>query len=47
MGITHAKVSGVMRGDLSKLSERKLIDYLTRNSYDIELNMRPAKAAFG
>jgi predicted XRE-type DNA-binding protein len=47
MGITQPKVSGMMRGDLSNLSERKLMDCLTRLGYDIEINVRPARAAVG
>ena len=47
MGITQPKVSGMMRGDLSNLSERKLMDCLTRLGYDIEISVRPAKAALG
>jgi predicted XRE-type DNA-binding protein len=35
MGITQPKVSGMMRGDLSNLSERKLMDCLTRLDYKI------------
>lgn len=30
MGVTQLKVSGMMRGDLLNLSERKLMDCLTR-----------------
>ena len=47
MGITQPKVSGMMRGDFSHLSERKLMDCLTRLGYDIEINVRPAKTAAG
>lgn len=47
MGITQPKVSGMMRGDLSNLSERKLMDCLTRLGYDIEINVRPTRAAVG
>ena len=47
MGITQPKVSGMMRGDLSNLSERKLMDCLTRLGYDIEISVRPARAAVG
>ena len=34
MGITQPKVSDMMRGDFSNLSERKLMDFLTRLAYD-------------
>ena len=47
MGLTQPKVSGIMRGDLSNLSERKLMDCLTRLGYDIEISVRPAKAKVG
>ena len=44
MGLTQPKVSDMMRGDFSNLSERKLMDCLTRLGYDIEITIRPAKA---
>lgn len=47
MGITQPKVSDMMRGDFSNLSERKLMDCLTRLGYDIEISVRPTKADFG
>ena len=47
MGITQPKVSDMMRGDFSNLSERKLMDCLTRLGYDIEIKVRPAKAELG
>lgn len=37
----------MMRGDFSNLSERKLMDCLTRLGYDIEIKVRPATAAMG
>ena len=37
MGIPQPKVSGMLRGDFSNLSERKLMDCLNRLGYDIEL----------
>ena len=46
-GITQPKVSDMMRGDFSNLSERKLMDCLTRLGYDIEIKIRPATAAMG
>lgn len=47
MGITQPKVSDMMRGDFSNLSERKLMDCLTRLGYDIEIMVRPAKTEVG
>jgi predicted XRE-type DNA-binding protein len=47
MGITQPKVSGMMRGDFTNLSERKLMDCLTRLGYDIEIKVRPARAEIG
>jgi len=42
MGITQPKVSDMMRGDFSNLSERKLMDCLNRLGYDIEIKIKPA-----
>ena len=47
MGITQPKVSDMMRGDFTNLSERKLMDCLTRLGYDIEISVRPAVAKVG
>ncbi len=47
MGITKPKVSDMMRGDFTNLSECKLMDCLTRFGYDIEISVQPAKAEFG
>ena len=47
MGITQPKVSDMMRGDFTNLSERKLMDCLTRLGYDIEISVRPSKAETG
>lgn len=47
MGITQPKVSNMMRGDFTNLSERKLMDCLTRLGYDIEIKVRPARARVG
>lgn len=47
MGITQPKVSDMMRGDFSNLSERKLMDCLTRLGYDIEISVRPANSGIG
>jgi predicted XRE-type DNA-binding protein len=47
MGITQPKVSGMMRGDFSNLSERKLMDCLNRLGYDIEIKVKPASDSVG
>ena len=47
MGIAQPKVSDMMRGDFTNLSERKLMDCLTRLGYDIEIKVKPAKKAVG
>ena len=47
MGITQPKVSDMMRGDFSNLSERKLMDCLNRLGYDIEIKVKPASEAVG
>jgi predicted XRE-type DNA-binding protein len=47
MGLTQPKVSSMMRGDFSNLSERKLMDCLTRLGYDIKIEVKPAKGAVG
>ena len=45
MGIAQSKVSDMMRGDFTNLSECKLMDCLTRLGHDIEIKVRPAKAS--
>jgi len=47
MGITQPKLSGMMRGDFSNLSERKLMDCLNRLGYDIEIKVKPATKPVG
>jgi predicted XRE-type DNA-binding protein len=47
MGISQPKVSDMMRGDFSNLSERKLMDCLTRLGYDIEIRVRPSQTEVG
>ena len=47
MGISQSKVSGMMRGDFTNLSERKLMDCLNRLGYDIEIKVRPATKPTG
>ena len=47
MGIPQPKVSAMLRGDFSNLSERKLMDCLNRLGYDIEIKVRPAREPLG
>ena len=47
MGLSQPKVSDMMRGDFSNLSERKLMDCLNRLGYDIEIKVKPSAAALG
>ncbi|WP_226833991.1 helix-turn-helix domain-containing protein [Acidithiobacillus ferrooxidans] len=47
MGIPQPKVSGMMHGNFTNLSERKLMDCLNRLGYDIEIKVRPAAAPVG
>ena len=47
MGITQPRVSDMMRGDFSNISERKLMDCLNRLGYDIEIKVRPASEPIG
>ena len=47
MGVPQPKVSAMMRGDFSNLSERKLMDCLNRLGYDIEIKVRPAAQPVG
>ena len=47
MGITQPKVSDMMRGDFSNLSERKLMDCLNWLGYDIEIKVKPTSELVG
>lgn len=47
MGLTQPKVSDMMRGDFSNLSERKLMDCLTRLGYNIEIKVKPTTEPVG
>jgi len=47
MGISQPKVSALMNGDFSNLSERKLMDCLTRLGYNIEIKVKPARQPVG
>ena len=47
MGIPQPKVSGLLRGNFSNLSERKLMDCLNLLGYDIEIQVKPAAEPIG
>lgn len=47
MGIPQPKVSAMLRGDFSNLSERKLMDCLNRLGYDIEIKVKPTSEPLG
>jgi predicted XRE-type DNA-binding protein len=47
MGISQPKVSGLLRGEFTNLSERKLMDCLNRLGYDIEITVKPASDPVG
>jgi predicted XRE-type DNA-binding protein len=47
MGITQPKVSAMMKGDFSGLSDRKLMDCLNKLGYDIEITVRPSAEPTG
>lgn len=42
MGISQPKVSGLLRGDFTNLSETKLMECLNRLGYDVEIKLRKA-----
>jgi len=47
MGLTQPKVSSIVRGDFANVSERKLMECLTRLGYDIVIAVRPSKRRTG
>ena len=47
MGIPQPKVSAMLHGDFSNLSERKLMDCLNRLGYDIEIKLKPSTEPVG
>jgi predicted XRE-type DNA-binding protein len=47
MGLPQPKLSGLLRGDFSNVSERKLMDCLNRLGYDIEIKVKPAARPVG
>ena len=47
MGISQGKVCAMHKGDFTGLSERKLMDCLTRLGYDIKITAQPAARDIG
>ena len=47
MGVPQPKVSAMLRGDFTNLSERKLMACLNRLGYDIEIKVRPTDEPIG
>jgi predicted XRE-type DNA-binding protein len=47
MGLPQPKVSHMLRGDFSSISERKLMDCLTRLGYNVEISVYPARKPLG
>ena len=47
LGLPPPKVSGLFRGDLANVSERKLMDCLHRLGCDIEIRVKPTAKRVG
>jgi predicted XRE-type DNA-binding protein len=47
MGISQPKVSAMIHGDFSNLSERKLMDCLTCLGYNIEIRVKSVRKPIG
>lgn len=47
MGIAQPKVSNMLRGNFTNLSERKLMECLNRLGYDIEIRLQPTRKPQG
>lgn len=47
MGLPQPKVSALLRGDFTNLSERKLMECLNRLGYDIEITVTPTSDPVG
>ena len=47
MGVSQPKISDMMRGDFSDISERKLMDCLNQLGYDIEIKVKPTDEPVG
>jgi predicted XRE-type DNA-binding protein len=46
-GISQPKISALLHGNLSNLSERKLMECLNRLGFDIEITVKPAADSVG
>ena len=47
MGLPQPKLSGLLRGNFSNVSERKLMDCLNRLGYGIEIKVKPDRSQLG
>ena len=47
MGISQDKVSNILRGNFSRVSEKKLMDCLINLGYDIEISIKPSNTSVG
>ena len=47
MGLPQPKVSSLLRGDFTNLSERKIMECLNRLGYDIEITVKPTADSVG
>jgi len=47
MGLTQPRLSTLLRGNFDNVSERKLMDCLTRLGYDIEIRLKPTRQPVG
>ncbi len=47
MGLPQPKVSALLRGNFTNMSERKLMDCLNRLGYDIEITVKPTAERIG
>jgi len=47
MGLTQPRLSTLLRGNFDNMSERKLMDCLTRLGYDIEIRLKPTPRPIG
>lgn len=47
MGLPQPKVSAILRGDFTNVSERKLMECLTRLGYDIEIRVKRSLRPIG